>query len=192
MRRIAAVCCALLIAGGVAWATGFAAFDRAARASQGPVPHADGIVVLTGGAERIETGIRLLTEGYAPRLLVSGVGGGTELAELTRHSPLPHALAAQVTLGRRATTTLGNAEETAAWAQEEGAHSLLVVTAGYHMARALLELKRAAPGITLYAVSVQPPALRHGVEMATMRMMANEYDKYLAARLGWTRRFGVP
>ena len=39
-------------------------------------------------------------------------------------------------------------------------HSLIVVTAGYHMPRALAELRRALPDVTLYPVPVQPPAMR--------------------------------
>ncbi len=62
--------------------------------------------------------------------------------------PVP--LAAHVTLGRSATSTLGNAEETATWVRTHDIHSLIVVTADYHMPRALLEMEREMPGVTLY------------------------------------------
>ncbi len=59
------------------------------------------------------------------------------LAELARRGELdPAPLADRVTLGRHATTTAATRAETAAWAQANGIHSLIVVTAGYHMPRA--------------------------------------------------------
>ncbi len=174
----------LLLLVGAVWAAGFAAFDRAARAEAEPAPQADAIVALTGGADRVDTALGLLTAGKAPLLLISGVARGTDLAELDRHGRLSPEQAGRVTLGRSALTTLGNAEETASWARSHGVRSLLVVTAGYHMWRALLEIGRALPGVALYPVPVRPPALRGGLEMSTLRIMANEYDKYLVVRLG--------
>ena len=187
-RTWAAIKCAILLCAGVLWAAGFAAFDRMARRIAEPPPRADAIVVLTGGADRIETALRLLAEGRAPLLLVSGVGRGTDIAELGRRVQLPPGQAAHVTLGRLATSTVGNAAETAGWARANAVRSLIVVTAGYHMPRAVIEIGRALPGVALHPVPVQSPALRGGMELGTVRMMANEYDKYLAVRLGLTRK----
>ncbi len=181
----------LILVAGAAWLGGFVAFDRAARRAAREPPQADAIVVLTGGADRIDTALGLLAAGNAPLLLISGVGRGTDLAELDRRTHLAPDQAARVTLGRTATTTVGNAEETAAWVRARGVRSLIVVTAGYHMPRAMLEIGRAVPGVTLYAVPVRPPALRGGVEISTVRILANEYNKYIAVRLGLTRRSGV-
>ena len=177
----------MLLAIGAIWGGGFGAFNLVARQAIEAPGLADGIVVLTGGADRVETGLRMLAEGRAALLLVSGVGRGTELSDLARHVPLSAGQAGSITLGRSAASTVGNAAEAAAWAQTHGLRSLFVVTAGYHMPRALIEIGRALPGVALYPVSVQPPALRRGMDLATVRMMANEYDKYLAVRLGLTR-----
>ena len=170
------------------WGVGFAAFSHAARQPGQPPPPADGIVALTGGADRIETALRLLADGRAPLLLVSGVARGTDLAEVARRVRLdPAQLAGRVTLGREATTTLGNAAETAAWARANGIRRLIVVTAGYHMPRAVLEIRRALPDVALYPVPVLPPALRGAMDPATVRMLASEYDKLLAVRFGLVR-----
>lgn len=178
---------ALLLLGAL-WAFGFARFNRDIRQ---PVPvagGADGIVVLTGGAERIETAMRLLAEDRAPVLLVSGVGRGTELAEMAHRIHLdPASLGSRVTLGRSATDTVGNAAETAAWAHANSVRRLIVVTAGYHMPRALIEIGHALPGVALLPAPVQPPAMRGRVDFATVRLLANEYDKLLAVQLGLTR-----
>jgi uncharacterized SAM-binding protein YcdF (DUF218 family) len=181
---------AVLLAG-AAWLGGFAAFDRAARRAAREPPPADAIVALTGGADRVDTALMLLAAGRAPLLLISGVGGGTDLPELSRHAPLAPGQAARVTLGRTATTTVGNAMETAVWARARGVRSLIVVTAGYHMPRAMVEIGRALPGVALYAMPVRPPALRGGMEISTLRILANEYNKYLAVRLGLTRKSGM-
>ena len=182
VRRLISTLAALLLA----WCAGFGWFIHAAE-RDGPVlpKTVDGIVVLTGGAERVATALQLLAEGRAPVLLVSGVGHGADLSALP-HGPGLSAdgLAKHVTLGRSATTTAENAAETAVWARENGVRSLAVVTAGYHMPRALLELRRALPEVALYPVPVQPPAMRKSLDPATWRLLAGEYTKWIAVRLG--------
>lgn len=169
-----------------AFALSFGWFIYLAGAATELPPHADGIVAFTGGQERVETALRLLTQGRADRLLLSGIGGGAELPELARLAgvnALP--IATRVTIGRTATTTRGNALETAAWARTNGIRSLLVVTAFYHMPRAMLELRRLLPDTTLYPVPVWPPAAQRS-SAATLRLIAEEYIKYLAAAVGLT------
>lgn len=185
LRQAGAAASALLLACSSAWGVGFAWFEHGAHQPGPPLPPAaDGIVVLTGGADRIETALRLLAEGRAPLLLVSGVARGADLAELARRVHLdPAGIADQVTLGREATTTVGNGAETAQWAQAHGLRRLIVVTAGYHMPRALLELRRSLPGAELHPAPVVPPALRGGTDPAVARVLANEYDKLIAVRL---------
>jgi uncharacterized SAM-binding protein YcdF (DUF218 family) len=187
MRRAARLL--WLLGGGVlvAGAIGFAWFVHIATAPAAPPPVADGIVALTGGADRVETALHLLAEGRAGKLLLSGIGGNAELVTLAHRAgidPLP--IAARVTLGRNATTTRGNAEETAAWARDNAIRSLIVVTAGYHMPRALAEIARAAPRLTLYPVPVTPRALRDAGAAPRLRLMAEEYVKFLAASLDLT------
>ena len=185
LRQAAQAGSALLLAAAAVWGLGFAWFNHAAHQPAELPPVSDGIVVLTGGADRIETALRLLADGRAPLLLVSGVARGADLAELTHRIQLdPAQVEGQVTLGRTAATTVGNAEETAEWAQSLGLHSLIIVTAGYHMPRALLEMRRMLPDTALHAVPVQSPALRGSTDPAAARMLANEYDKLIAVRLG--------
>ena len=175
-----------MLALAVVWSAGFAWFiQRLHRPVETP-PQADGIVALTGGAERIETAMRLLQEDRARLLLVSGIGGGVELGPLARRAGLDAApLANRVTLGRAATTTRGNALETAEWVRRNDIHSLIVVTAFYHMPRALTELRRALTGVALYPLPVQPPDLRRrGGGMLTLRLELEEYTKLLFTSTG--------
>jgi uncharacterized SAM-binding protein YcdF (DUF218 family) len=165
----------------VGWCAGFAWFLRATEAGPDLPPRADGIVALTGGAGRVEAGLRLLASGIAPRLLVSGVGGSVDFAALARRAGADPALGARVTLGRAAGTTRGNAAETAAWARANGVRSLVVVTAGYHMPRALAELARAMPAVALHPAPVGGGGV---VRASRLRLLAEEYTKWLAVESG--------
>lgn len=165
------------------WLGGFAWFVHRATRDEPPPPRADGIVVLTGGAGRIRHGLRLLSEHKADRLLVTGIGGHAGLAALARHAGVdPTPLASQVTLGRGAQSTHGNASEIAAWARENGLHSLIVVTAFYHMPRALAEIGTALPDVALYPSPVTPSGADE--DAAGPRLLLEEYMKYLATKLG--------
>jgi uncharacterized SAM-binding protein YcdF (DUF218 family) len=181
---------ALVLGLATLWAAGFVWFIQIASRSTPPPPHADGIVALAGGAERIETALRLLAEGRARLLLVSGVGPTAEFGELARRAGVSPALRDRVTLGRAAVTTRGNASETADWVRENTIRSLIVVTASYHMPRALAELSRALPGVTLYPMPVLPPALRNSRDAGTLRLLVGEYSKWLAAEIGLTALLG--
>lgn len=177
----------VLLVASIGWLAGFGWFEHQARHKRPAPAHADGILALTGGADRIETALRLLDADVAPVLLISGVGR-VDLAELAARARLDSGrLAARVTLGHAATSTLGNAEEVIPWAILHNVRTLAVVTAGYHMPRALLELGRTLPGVTLLPVPVIPPALRQPRTIATLALLANEYDKLLAALVGWPR-----
>ncbi len=188
LRRSAAW---LTIAIAVAWMAGFGWFVDDALQPATPPPPADGIVVLTGGADRVGTALRLLADGRARLLLVSGVAPETTLASLAERAgfapgPLPGTLAERITLGRLATTTVGNAAEAAAWARRFDMHALIVVTASYHMRRAMIEIGRALPGVRLVACPVLPAALREGGPHI-IRLLAGEYTKWLLAWLGLDR-----
>ncbi len=170
----------------LAWSGGFAWFVVAVQKTPGLPAHADGIVVLTGGADRISDALRLLSENRADGMLVTGIGGGAALRDLAEHAKVDtRALARRITLGRGAASTHGNAAETAAWVQENGIRSLIVVTAFYHIPRALLEMARALPRVQLFPAPVRPPSLEL-TSWTGMRLLAGEYAKLIAAAAGLT------
>ena len=144
---------------------------------------ADGIVVLTGGASRIEDAIELLAKGKGQRLLISGVNPSTSEREITRLKP-EHGriIACCVDLDRTAINTITNATETRRWAKDRGFKSLIVVTSNYHMPRAMAELSHQIPDISLIAFPVVSDQLKAGwLNGPTLRLLFIEYVKYMAA-----------
>lgn len=161
-----------------------------------PAPaRADGIVVLTGTDQRIVEGARLLREGRAARMLVSGVNRRTSREDVHRISGLDDArFACCVDLGYEARDTAGNAEEARRWAQARGFRSLLVVTSNYHMPRSLLVFRIAMPGASFVPHPVPTKVMRPTpwwLHVTTTRVLLAEYLKFLptAARLVATRLF---
>jgi uncharacterized SAM-binding protein YcdF (DUF218 family) len=171
----------------VLWLLGLVWFLHLASRGATSPSHVDAIVVFTGGPDRVEVALRLLANGTASRLLVSGAGERTEFAALAHRAGLdPAPLEQQITLGHTAHSTRGNALETAAWAHDQGVESLLVVTTWFHMPRALVELRRVMPAVTVAAYPVgrlSAEELTHGSEV---RRLIGEYHKYLAALIGLT------
>lgn len=190
-RRLAA---AVLLLPALALLLGFAAFVRAAIDPTTPPPgETDGIVVLTGGSERVATGFRLLAEGQARRLLISGAHPEAALPEIAAAAGIdPAPFAGRVTVGHAAASTRGNAAEAAAWARAESLQSLRIVTAGYHMPRAMLELRRAMPALRLVEHPVPSGALRGPGALWRPRvwaLLAGEYARYLGAWAGLSGAF---
>ena len=173
----------------LALCAGFAVFVAAAlRTSVPPSGGTDGIVVLTGGSERVATGFRLLAEGRARRMLISGAHHAAGLEEIAAATAVdPAAFRGRVAIGHAAASTRGNAAETAAWARAQEIGSIRVVTAAYHMPRAMLELRRAMPGHELVPHPVPSMALRAPGALwrpGTWVLLTGEYARYLAARAG--------
>ena len=65
-----------------------------------------------------------------------------------------------VDLDHSATNTIGNAIETRRWVEERRFKSLIVVTANYHMPRAMAELEHELPGVALVPYAVVSDRVR--------------------------------
>ena len=148
-----------------------------------PDRKAEGIVVLTGGAARINDAIELLAAERGHRLLITGVNPTTHTAELARLTPQYRKLfECCIDLDRSAMNTIGNAVETRRWARARGFHSLLVVTSAYHMPRAIAELEHELPDVTLIEFPVWTERQRQNpwwTDGATARLVISEYLKYV-------------
>ena len=172
----------------VIWAVGLFAFtERVARSTPAREPsRADGVVALTGAGsnERIGAAMELLQDGKAKRMLVSGVSREASREDIRTVSRAVRRLYdCCVDLGFNAADTVGNARETQEWANSLRYDSLIVVTADYHMPRAMLELHGAMPAVSLTAYPVATSVVdvnRWWRTSGGVRLMVGEYMKYLA------------
>jgi len=157
-----------------------------------PQRSADGIAVLTGGMSRIDEAMKLLAEGKAKRVLITGVNRTTTTKELKElASQGDQYFTCCVDIDKEARNTIDNATETSEWVALHHYGSIIVVTSNYHMPRALAELARVMPGVTLIPYSVVDNNVhleRWWTYPGTTRLLLSEYLKYLPAlsRLGAT------
>src|SRR5262245_49848076 len=172
---------------------GFFIFTGTLPRSQPEPRAAAGIAVLTGGVARIDEAMKLLTQQKAKRLLITGVNRTTSTEELKELASQGDQLfACCVDIDKEARNTIDNATETAQWVARNRYRSIIVVTSNYHMPRALAELARVMPGVTLipYAVVDNNVHLeRWWTYPGTTRLLVSEYLKFLpaVARLGATQ-----
>jgi len=176
----------MLIIGFIVFATGIET------GQQTPQQKADGIAVLTGGVARIDRAMKLLAQGNAKRVLITGVNRTTTTEELKDlASQGDQYFACCVDIDKEARNTIDNATETSEWVALHKYTSIIVVTSNYHMPRAFAELARVMPGVTLipYAVVDNNVHLdRWWTYPGTTKLLLSEYLKYLPAlgRLGAT------
>jgi uncharacterized SAM-binding protein YcdF (DUF218 family) len=132
----------------------------------------DAIVVLTGGAKRLERGIDLLERGRAQRMLISGVDRAVRPSELaSRYKTEQRLFDCCIDLGREAVDTRSNAEETANWLSRHKFKSVRLVTTDWHMPRARFELSRKSENLTVFADAIP--------SSPTFRTLFTEYNKYI-------------
>lgn len=156
----------------IAWFAGFILFavslPRAAGAQR-----SDAVVVLTGGAGRIERGLDVLHHGWSRQMLVSGVDPEVKTGEFAAQFNISAAeMACCITLGYRAFDTMSNARESASWIEQHGYRSVRLVTSDWHLRRARAEIDKVFPAhVTVIndAVPTQP----------SLRMLMVEYHKLL-------------
>ena len=136
----------------------------------------DAIVVLTGGAKRLERGLQLLEQKKADRMLISGVERTVRPVELAQRYGRQQALfECCIDLGREAVDTRSNAEETSRWLDRHKYKTVRLVTTDWHMPRAGFELARQAGN----KVDVYPDAIQSRPRFG---QIFTEYNKYLLRR----------
>jgi uncharacterized SAM-binding protein YcdF (DUF218 family) len=166
--------------GGFLWFVG-----QVEETENAPNSNADGIVALTGGPFRINDALELLAAGRAQRLLITGVNPGTRPVEISRLMPEHQRWFRCCVDIDHSVNTIGNAVETKRWVKERGFKSVIVVTANYHMPRAMAELGHELPDVTLLPYPVVSDKTR--VEAwwdnpETARLLFLEYVKYVVAK----------
>lgn len=170
----------------IVWALGWAWFAATVTAMKPDNVNikTDAIIVLTGGENRVNTGLDLLAGGTADKLFISGVNEQVRPEELValwdgEHTKvLPH-----ITLGYVANDTNTNAVETLEWIEKNSIDSIRLVTSNYHMIRSSLIFHQAMPNIVIYKHPVEPEEFEPWREQFWM-LTLQEYNKVI---LTWLR-----
>ncbi len=141
IKKIFRITIAVLLA---LWIGGYALFIVNIVETKKPITmkKTDAIIVLTGGNNRVKTGIELFSTEISPQLFITGVHQSVTKSEITSmwggDKKLPDCC---IILGYKATTTIENALEAKEWINSNNIKSIYLVTSAYHMDRALLEFK---------------------------------------------------
>jgi uncharacterized SAM-binding protein YcdF (DUF218 family) len=162
----------------IAWALGFALFcvtlGEPAPATAKPT---QAIVVLTGGKFRIEHAAKLLGQGKAERLLISGADPSVRKEDLIQRLGGKRSLAACcIDLGSESVDTRSNADEAKRWLDRRKFTSLRLVTSDWHMRRARYEFRQTLGS----KYRVVPDAVRTEPGLTTLFA---EYNKYVLRRM---------
>lgn len=151
--------------------------------------HSDAVVVLTGGTNRIKTGLDLMQKTNANYMLISGVNKEVSQIELFPNESEENLK--KITLGYEALDTVGNAQEIKSWIKGKNIKSILVVTSFYHMPRSIVEIKKANKDLTIRPWTVFPKSFNESVDWIKTRyawLLFIEYHKYLFVQLKYLIR----
>jgi uncharacterized SAM-binding protein YcdF (DUF218 family)/glycosyltransferase involved in cell wall biosynthesis len=156
-----------------------------------PPRKADAIVVFAGGVgesgeagggyqERVKQAVDLYRAGYAPRMIFSsGFVFAFQEAEVMKSLAVANGVpASAITLETQAVNTRDNVVQSEQILHERGWRSILLVSSPYHMRRALLTWRRAAPDIEVTPTPVpqsQFYAHGRGASLEQIRGLVQEY-----------------
>ncbi len=183
-RRIIIACCVIFLL----WIVGFFAFytfsiphnksqEKNLKSQYANITHTDAIVVLTGGMGRINFGFNLLKKNLSSKMLISGVYRANTVKTILRYNKdYPKDALQRISLGYDARNTHGNAIEAKKWMDKNHFTSLRLVTAYYHMPRALMFFKNVMPNIK---IATTPVYLHNKIKgFRVVELLFIEYTKY--------------
>lgn len=140
------------------------------------IPPLDGLVVFTGGSNRVAAGLNALQNGFGGQVLISGVHPDVKINELPGAQSLDEATRQRITLDYAADTTHRNVDQTLAWAEMHNLRRIGVVTSTYHTLRSRLLFWLQGGNLNVVMLPVQPGD-------TGVRFLWREYNKLLVAPL---------
>ena len=137
----------------------------------------DGIVILTGGKDRIQTGMALFDELRAKRILISGVDRAVKPSVIKQKQLKGYDHIHQFTdIGYGAVNTFSNALESAVWVRNHRFQTIGLVTGRFHIPRSLWLFKKAMPETTVLPIAVD-------ADDSNFVHLLREYHKYYLTRI---------
>jgi uncharacterized SAM-binding protein YcdF (DUF218 family) len=160
----------------------------------------DAIVVFGGGVgesgeagggyqERVVAAVDLYRAGYARAIVFSsGFRFAMREAEVMRDLAIANGIPAEaISLEDRAANTHENVMFSDAILQKHGWKSVLLVSSPYHMRRAMLTWRAAAPGVTVVPTPVRQSLFYSHTSGASLRQIDGILKEYIAIALYWYR-----
>lgn len=145
-----------------------------------PASGVDGIIILTGGSNRIEEGLKLKDELNVPSVFISGVHEKVALKSLALDTR-----PCCIELGHSAYNTKENAYESWVWIREKGYSNIILVTSDYHMPRAMDVFHKVIHNveITPYPVKYIHLNVDFFKDWKTVKTVIHEYHKFLFQKI---------
>ena len=141
-----------------------------------------GIVVLTGGKNRIEKGVDLLSKGYGNKLLISGVFMPSEIeAKFSLEKEKSELFRCCVFFDERSKNTLENAVEVDKWInQNKDIKSIILVSSYYHLPRCIMIFeKKITSKVKIYPKPAVQNANFRNQFFFHLRLIISEYFKVI-------------
>ncbi len=179
MRKLILTSLLIILA---AWFIGFVCFVKAIYSY--PLDdntHTEAIIALTGGRNRIAEAVRLLNDNKSERLFISGVAKDTSLRLIEKQNNINIRNDEQVSIGKEATNTIGNALETKSWIDRNHIKSIRLVTSNYHLPRSSIEFRSVDPELKIIEHPVYSEKIRKKwwKSWHTFSLIFAEYNKFL-------------
>ncbi|MBL6623771.1 MAG: YdcF family protein [Rhizobiales bacterium] len=146
----------------------------------------DAIIVFTGGENRVQSGIDLISNNVGKRLFISGVNPDTNIFDISEQILSDEDLLnCCIDLGKKANNTIENAIESIDWIKNNNYKNVIIVTSNYHMKRSLFILKNFDRSINFIPHNVQSKFLQNkNIPIyAKMKTIISEYAKLTYTRI---------
>ncbi len=147
-------------------------------------PQADVIICLTGGSKRIPEAFRLLEEKKAHKLFLSGVNKEVGLDDILQilTMDIPEDMLASIIIDKSSMNTFDNARQSLIYVENEGYHSIILLTSHYHMVRALFIFDKIfPPDIVIYPYPIRAPEVNLNAwwkDINSRKIIISEFIKY--------------
>ena len=141
-----------------------------------------GVVVLTGGKNRIEKGVDILSKGYGDKLLISGVFMPSEIeAKFSLEKEKKELFKCCVSFDQRSKNTYENAEEVVKWLNEnKDIKSIILVSSYYHLPRSIMIFeKKIESDVKIYPTPAIQKINFKNQPFFQLKLIISEYFKVL-------------